>query len=231
MKNLMSFFTRIPIRGNIEKVPNEISLLPVLSLITAAIPAIILYLNIPMAFLIAVIVLYLVTGTLHLDGLADFSDGVMVKGDRDRKIKAMKDLNVGIAGTTSVILILLVEVFSLRYLPFYGIILGELNSKYSMLLAIKVKKPLGKGLGFYFMNNVSRGQLILGTVLYSAILAFFSVFSIYSLFSTLGLVFSAYTIWIAIKNFGGLNGDCIGAVGEITRAGTLLVLVFAWWYL
>ncbi len=231
MKSLISFFTRIPVRGDIEKVPKEVSLLPVLSLITAAIPAIVLYLKIPMAFLISVIVLYLITGTLHLDGLADFSDGVMVKGDRERKIKAMKDLNVGIAGTTSVILILLVEIFSLRYLPFYGIILAELNSKYSMLLSLGIKRPLGEGLGSYFINNTSLAQLIFGTLLYSVILALFSVFSIYSLLSSLGLIFSLYTLWIAIKNFGGLNGDCIGAVGEITRAGTLLVLVFVWWYL
>ena len=231
MKSLISFFTRIPVRGDIEKVPNEVSLLPALSLITSAIPAIILYFKIPMAFLISVILLYLVTGTLHLDGLADFSDGVMVKGNRERKINAMKDLNVGIAGTTSVILILLVEIFSLRYLPFYGIILAELNSKYSMLLSIGMKKPLGKGLGSYFINNISPKQLIFGTLLYSAILAFFSTFSVYSLLSTLGLIFSAYTIRIAIRNFDGLNGDCIGAVGEITRAGTLLILVFVWWYL
>jgi len=27
-----------------------------------------------------------------------------------------------------------------------------------------------------------------------------------------------------------LNGDCIGATAEITRAGTLLILAFIWWY-
>src|SRR5574342_717832 len=39
----------------------------------------------------------LITGIHHIDGLADFSDGVMVKGDRDSKRRAMSDPVVGSA--------------------------------------------------------------------------------------------------------------------------------------
>ncbi|AAL80961.1 cobalamin (5'-phosphate) synthase, c-terminal fragment [Pyrococcus furiosus DSM 3638] len=31
---------------------------------------------------------------------------------------------------------------------------------------------------------------------------------------------------VSIDNFGGLNGDLIGAVAEITRAETLLLMAF-----
>ncbi len=231
MRALISFFTRIPLRGSIERASKEIYLLPLLSLVTSSFPALLIYLDIPIKSLIAISSLYFVTGILHLDALADFSDGVMTKGDRERKIKAMKDLNVGIAGTTTVILLLLTEIFSLQNLPFYGIILAELNSKYSMLMAIGTKKSLGKGLGYYFMKNVSGKQLAGGTIIYFFIIILFFIFFPQSIFSLLGLLLSAYVIRIGIKNFGGLNGDCIGAVGEITRTGTLLVLVFIWWYL
>ena len=230
MKNLLPFFTRIPVRGDFEKIREELWALPLLAPLTSALGTLVLYLNLPLANVLAVLVLYLTIGLLHLDGLADWADGVMVKGDRERKIKAMKDLNTGIAGVFAVVMVLFLQVYSLPFLPFYALYLAELNSKFAMLLALATKKPLGWGLGAYFMEGMNGRQLGIGTVLYLLLLLLIVYIEPRSLSSILGLLAGAYVVHVSLRNFGGLNGDCIGAVAEITRAGALLGMAVVWVY-
>lgn len=231
MRNIIPFMTRVPIKGDFEKARNEIWSFPLLGILTSSLPTLILYLNLPLRNLLAVLSLYFIMGLLHLDGLADFADGIMTKGDRERKIKAMKDLNTGIAGIFAVVMVLFVQVYSLSYVPFYALFLAELNSKYVMVLALATKKPFGKGLGAYFMEAMNRGQLFVGSLIYIALLLPLVIYNQKVVFSVLGLLIGAYVIKLSLDNFGGLNGDCIGAIAEITRAGTLLILAFIWWYL
>ncbi|ASJ17410.1 adenosylcobinamide-GDP ribazoletransferase [Thermococcus chitonophagus] len=224
MRNLTPFLTRIPIKGDFEKAREEVWAFPLVAVITSLLPTLILYFKLPRGNLLGVLALYFTIGLLHLDGLADWADGIMVKGDREGKIKAMKDVNTGIAGIFAVVVVLLVQVYSLEGAPFYSMYLGELNSKYAMLLALATKKPLGRGLGAYFMEGMNRKNMVIGTALY--VLLMIPVLALYpkAIVSLLGLAIGAYTIHISLKNFGGLNGDCIGAVAEITRAGTLLII-------
>ncbi|ASJ04606.1 adenosylcobinamide-GDP ribazoletransferase [Thermococcus barossii] len=231
MKNLLPFLTRIPVKGDFEKAREELWAFPFLSMVTSALPTAVLYLRLPLANVLALLSLYLTIGLLHLDGLADWADGIMVKGDREKKIKAMKDLNTGIAGLFAVVMVLLLQVYSLPLVPFYALFLAELNSKFAMLLALATRKPLGSGLGAYFMEGMNQKQMAIGTALYLLLLIPFVLIEPSSLASLLGLLAGVYVIHISLKNFGGLNGDCIGAVAEITRAGTLLVMAFLWAYL
>ena len=228
MRNLLPFFTRIPVKGNFERVRGELWALPLLAPLTSALGTLVLYLKLPLSNVLALLALYLTIGLLHLDGLADWADGVMVKGDREKKIKAMKDLNTGIAGVFAVVMVLLLQVYSFQFLPFYALYLAELNSKFAMLLTLATKQPLGQGLGAYFMGGMSRRQLTIGTALYFLLLLPVAYIEPRSLSSLLGLLAGAYVVHLSLKNFGGLNGDCIGAVAEITRAGTLLGMAVAW---
>ncbi|ACS33040.1 adenosylcobinamide-GDP ribazoletransferase [Thermococcus gammatolerans] len=230
MRNLLPFFTRIPVKGDFERVRNELWALPLLAPLTSALATLVLYLELPLSNVLAILALYFTTGLLHLDGLADWADGVMVKGDRERKIKAMKDLNTGIAGVFAVVMVFLLQVYSLPLLPFYALYLAELNSKFAMLLALATRKPLGQGLGAYFMEGMNGRQLTLGTALYLLLLLPVAYIEPRSISSLLGLLAGAYVIRLSLRNFGGLNGDCIGAVAEITRAGALLGMAVVWVY-
>ncbi|NJE47299.1 adenosylcobinamide-GDP ribazoletransferase [Thermococcus sp. GR7] len=231
MKNLLPFLTRVPIKGDFEKVREELWAFPLVALVSSALPTLVLYLKLPLSNVLAVLALYFTIGLLHLDGLADFADGVMVKGNRERKIKAMKDLNTGIAGLFAVAMVLFLQVYSLQLVPFYAIFLAELNSKLAMLLALATKKPLGQGLGAYLMERMNSGQLLGGFIFYAILLVPVVVYEQNALVSLLGLAFGGYAIKVALDNFGGINGDCIGAIAEITRAGTLLVVAFVGAYL
>ena len=231
MRNILPFLTRVPVKGDFEKIPGELWAIPLIAPLTSALPVLILYLDIPLSNILAVLALYWGIGLLHLDGLADWADGVMVKGDRERKIKAMKDLNTGIAGVFAVVMALFLQVYSLSLLPFYALFLAELNSKFSLLLGLATKKPLGRGLGAYFMEGMNRRQLAVGVIIYVLLYLPIAVYDPTAVLGILGLFFSLYTIKLSLDNFGGINGDCLGAIAEITRAGTLLILAFIWWYL
>ena len=229
MRNIIPFMTRVPIKGDFEKARNKIWSFPLLAILTSSLPTLILYLNLPLRNLLAVLSLYFIMGLLHLDGLADWADGTMTKGNREKKIKAMKDLNTGIAGVFAVVMVLFIQIYSLQLLPFYALFLAELNSKFAMLLALSIKRPLERGLGAYFMEGMNREQLLLGSLLYFALLVSLITYDLKNVFFIFALLVGAYVIRVSLKNFGGLNGDCIGAVGEITRAGTLLLMAFVRW--
>ena len=48
-------------------------------------------------------VLIVITGVHHIDALADFADGLMAKGGKENKYKAMHDPAVGSAGVAALI--------------------------------------------------------------------------------------------------------------------------------
>ncbi|MDV3104506.1 adenosylcobinamide-GDP ribazoletransferase [Thermococcus waiotapuensis] len=230
MRNILPFLTRVPIKGDFEKARGELWAFPLVAVISSALPSAILYLNLPLANVLAILALYFSIGLLHLDGLADWADGIMAKGDREKKIRAMKDLNTGIAGLFAVAMVLFIQVYSLLLVPFYSLYLAELNSKFAMLLGLFTKKPLGEGLGAYFMEGMNGKQLAIGAFLYALLYLPVALHNPLTLTGLVGLLFAVYVIKLSLDNFGGINGDCLGAMAEITRSGTLLVLAFAWWW-
>ena len=62
---------------------------------------------------LAVAVLALGSGFLHLDGLADTADGLAVQGDRGRRLEVMRRGDVGPVGVVVLVLVLLVQVSAL----------------------------------------------------------------------------------------------------------------------
>ncbi len=221
--DIVSFFTTIPCKGDIERIPKQLWALPLLSVITSFVPTIAIVSDIPFKNVFALISLYAVVGLIHLDGLADFSDGLMVKGSVEEKLRAMKDVNVGIAGTFSVVVILLIQAIALERSPPYSVFLSELNSKYAMLISLGMKRPLGDGLAKFFMERMDFRQIAVGTCLYITLI--FVAYKVYptSVLTTSSLIPGLLTALVALKTFKGLNGDCIGAVAEITRASSLVI--------
>jgi adenosylcobinamide-GDP ribazoletransferase len=227
MRNLFPFFTRLPLTGDLDRTRNEIWLLPLLGIITAFLPSLILYFDFPVKGLFSVLTLYFIIGLVHIDGLADFADGIMVKGSREDKIRAMKDAAVGIAGVFTLVVILLLQIFTLNILPFWALLVSEINSKMSIPVMLYFKKPLGNGLGSYFMKVMTTGKLFLSIVIYIILISMFFSFYNESVISILSLLMPFCIARISVRNFGGINGDCIGASAELTRALSLVILVLS----
>jgi adenosylcobinamide-GDP ribazoletransferase len=58
---------------------------------------------------VAVAVLAVMTGALHLDGLADSIDGLMTRGDAARRLEVMRDPRLGSYGVTAITVFLYVR--------------------------------------------------------------------------------------------------------------------------
>ncbi len=103
----------------------------------------------------------IVTGIHHADGLADFADGLMVKGSKEKKLNAMKDLSTGSAGVVAIVLYLIGLVVTISLTTgfdlFKAILISEILAKFSMVLLASLgnSASLGSNSAFYqkFMKD------------------------------------------------------------------------------
>ena len=190
-------------------------------------------------------VLVLSNGGFHLDGLADTFDALAAKGDREKKLSVMKDSTIGPGGVIAVFFSLL-----MKYLAIKNLTLFPLFILYSSLffmpaiskLAMVISMFYGKsarvdGLGRLFIQNIGLREILASTmILLSAIVAvqvFFNHYisvSQYIFYST--ALMSVYFLCLIVVNFfsrkfGGLTGDTLGAISEISEI-TFLLLVLSW---
>jgi len=228
----MSFLTTIPTgRMSVEDAAKESYLFPVIGLFIGIIVGLISfilfqYLNPVLAAILSLFTLYLITGINHIDGLADFADGVYTLGDRERKVKAMKDTNTGVAGILTLFFILALYLFSFYQAAgnILFIAVAEISAKTSMLSVIFLGKSRGDGLGGVFIENMNRRVFPL-SLLFSLVICFYLTHYLGLIAIVMGLFTSIAVTIIAHRNFGCVSGDILGAVNEISRVIVLVTLI------
>jgi len=247
MRAVLSFLTRLPLgHGDIRKAAEDQHLFPLAGALIGCVASLVGYtamlcLPIEIAVVFTILSIYALVGLLHLDGLADFSDGVMTSGDRNRKIAAMKDPHTGIAGVFAVVFILILTFFCMRELavanadrtllghdvpmdwPFSFIILSEISAKISMNTCIFLGKETHEGMGSLFIRHSSPAKY--ATAFSLALIISLLVAVLYFWVVLVGVLTGIVIVSIANRNFGGISGDALGAANEIARVATLLVLV------
>ena len=186
-----------------------------------------------LAALLTVTVWKLLTGGLHLDGLADCLDGLMGH-DRDHRLSIMRDSRIGAFGAVGLILILLLELTALAELPAamrWRALLAApaIGRAMPPVLAGIFRAALEDGQGAAFARGVKpAGSWIAGLVgLVAALLA---------LRTAGGVAFGiAAVAAVGMGSFlssriGGLTGDAFGAAVEVGELAVLLVAV-SWTHL
>ena len=245
MRAIIAFLTRIPIPAGkelrIEEVAALSYLFPLAALIIAVpltIIAILLFrvgISPAMAALFTLISLYLITGLMHLDGLADFFDGLMAGGSREQRIKAMKDEKIGIAGLFATFVVLMLNFIAIKEIVVHDFsypvfIIAELAAKLSMntcmLAGKRFQSNTGWGMGALFIKSCTlRGYLI--ALACSLLLASIPPISrayplrVFSLF--IGIMVAIIISYIGGAKFGRVSGDMMGASNEIARTAVLLI--------
>lgn len=197
-----------------------------------------------------VFMIVLNNGFLHLDGLADTSDALFSRKDKKAKLSIMKESTIGSIGAASIVLAILLKYLSLNALFINSspitylslLFLMPVFSRWVMVPAIfHGKSAKQEGLGRIFIENTGLRELFIATfftlsflilnlfiankmVVYSTSqLSFFSF-----LFVMLVLyIFSIIAVWFFNKKFGGLTGDTLGAISELTEI-IFLLMVIGW---
>ena len=180
--------------------------------------------------LLAVTLWKVLTGGLHLDGLADCLDGLVGRDAGDR-LRIMRDSRIGAFGTIGLILFLLLEVAAVselapatRWRAFAAA--PALARALPPLIAwiFPLATPLGQGA--MFRSGLTRARVAVALALGGAIavaalgLAGLLVVAL-ALMASLGLG-RFYT-----GRLGGVTGDVLGAVIESVEL-TVLLTVVAW---
>jgi len=205
--------------------------------------------NLLNGFIILGCILFL-TGLHHTDGLMDFGDGIMAHGTPKRKIEIMHDVNTGVAGIVLGFIILTLTALSYSYLQIFvlfGIIIAEISAKLAMLeiAAFTKKAAIGSKMAEPFIKLTKPHHYFISLII-TFILFFFLnygirfliyyfcgvwYFSIYEFIIQLliilaGSIVPSLIIYsIAKRNFNGMSGDTFGAINDITRMFTLIIIV------
>lgn len=229
MKDLFSFFSRIPVKGDIIRASRQVYLLNWFGFLISLVFFLVfeiskMFLPKLMVSFLTVLSIFAVIGLIHIDGLTDFADGVMKKGDINAKIKALKDVNTGVAGNFLIFVDVLgvfiaVYIFNgtfLNALEFFTV--SEMSAKTSMIGGIALFKTPTDGLAAVFKNNYRDWYMPVAII---SILPLYLVYGNVIFFSLIGLLISIIIGFIAYKNFGFVNGDSLGAMNEISRIATM----------
>ncbi len=171
----------------------------------------------------------LVTGGLHLDGLADSADAWAGGfGDRERSLALMKDPRCGPAAVMVLVLLLLVKFSALTALiattPGWLILAPLVARALLLLLFLSTDYVRAGGLGAvlaqHFPRRLARYQLLLLTMLLlwlGGAIGFAVLLCSLLLFAGLRL--------LMCRRLGGTTGDTAGALVELSEAAVLLALL------
>jgi len=175
----------------------------------------------------AVAFLCVLTGAIHLDGLADTADGLLGGGDPSRRLEVMRDPRLGTFGVTAIVVVLLLDVAALSSMsPARGLaalVVGGALSRLATLSVIAfVPYVRTSGLGVAAWDARHRGlDLVLGSA--TALVAG----AIDWRRALLALPFVGLTAiavaGLARRRLGGATGDVCGATAELCQLAVLLV--------
>ena len=175
--------------------------------------------------------LQLLTGFHHLDGLLDFSDAAMARGDAKRRLEVMHDMYTGAAAVASGVIVLALT--GLAFGSFSGLdllkaaVVAEVVAKESMVLtAYFGKKPCYKGSGYYVVEAMENKHVeaIVSWVLCSVV--GFVLVGVWFVF-----VLAAMAVAVAVltaysnKTLESVTGDVMGATNEINRMIALIMIL------
>jgi len=233
--SVFSFLTIFPTsNANLETVAKYMYLFPIVGI---AIGLLVGSLGYGLSFfldplivsLLVVASLTLITGIHHTDGLGDFADGLMTKGSKEKKIKAMKDLATGSAGITAIVLYLVGLIVAISLLTniqlFLAIVLSEIVAKFSMVLMASIGKSASVGSNSPFVELMKNRKKLAVTAIITLIPLIILGGSTGVIIFAVGITFTLFLVAISTKSFGGITGDVLGATNELTRLASLLVFV------
>jgi adenosylcobinamide-GDP ribazoletransferase len=182
--------------------------------------------------ILLIVALVIITGAMHLDGLADTCDGMAGYRSVEERWKVMHDSRTGAFGVVGIVLVLLAKYVSLNNIPSDYmtalLLFMPVVSRWAMVYAIfafRYARP--EGLGKAYKEATRWPQFTTATIFTLVVAA-----ALYPLISIAGLLM-VVGIWIIITGlsfyfrykFAGLTGDTYGAINEVAEVMTLVLVV------
>ena len=248
---MVQFMTRYPIPGEIEftaeRFVQGMRWMPLVGLLVA-LPAAgafflaDLWLGRDLAAMAAVLLLILVTGGLHLDGIADAADGLFSYRSPEQMLAIMRDSTLGTNGVAAVVLAILGKYLLLANIPGQGALLAVLTAPVLGRMALTWHAAVAhyareeRGIGD-FVNQTGQVQAAAATLISCGLVGGALVLAGLSIATVLSVTLVAHLAAIALavlfaryctRRLGGITGDTIGASIELAELLSCFVFLLVW---
>lgn len=188
-----------------------------------------LVLPLPLTTLLVVAALAVITGALHLDGVADVCDGFGARGGRERFLAVMKDSATGAIGVVGVVLVLMLKYQALLQLP-PGVRLAAISffpaaARFAqVLLTAGARRARADGLGAAFANSAGFREVVTAALV--TISAAWLLLGLPGILCCIPVViFAVFVKYYFHRRLGGITGDIIGAGSEVAEIICLLGII------
>jgi adenosylcobinamide-GDP ribazoletransferase len=180
--------------------------------------------------ILLVVVLVLITGALHLDGLSDTIDGLKSGKSREEALRIMRDSHVGAFGVVGLACLLILKFTLLTEIQEEtmdrSLLLMTTLGRWSMVQASygSVYARAAGGLAKPFVEGMGKRELLVSTILalaVSAALLGLKGIVMVGVIGLLSLGIKRYFHW----KLGGITGDILGATNETSEFASLLGMV------
>jgi adenosylcobinamide-GDP ribazoletransferase len=188
----------------------------------------------PLSSLLAIAAITVMTGALHLDGLADTADALLAP-DRERAERARKDPAVGPGGALALLLVIAIEASALAaiastagtWLAAGALVVAAVVSRTVAVGATVVERSRVAHVGFgaWFAARVGprvAGGAAILAVLIGAVVAFLDGSAAIALGGLVGAATGLGLARVIVAWRGQLDGDGLGAVVELTVCAVLV---------
>jgi adenosylcobinamide-GDP ribazoletransferase len=203
------------------------------------------------AAVIAIGLFALTTRGLHLDGLGDTADGLAASYDRARALEVMRRPDTGPTGLAAVVLVVLLQAAALAQVVAVGVqnspagALGQLRAALVLVavtVAARTAIPLACSRGIPAARPQGLGATVAGSVAPPVLALVLAVaaagcsvagevagFTWWAGPLAVALVVVATGVLVrhAVRRFGGITGDVIGASVEVGTAVALIAFAVA----
>jgi adenosylcobinamide-GDP ribazoletransferase len=188
---------------------------------------------------LAVALLAVLTGGLHLDGLADTADGLGSRRPATQALDIMRRSDVGPMGVAALVLVLLIQVAALAAVSrAHGagaaLVLAAVTGRVAVVVATGFPAARPGGFGALVAGRTAgRDRALTVAVLFGAIAAAGVLgggwaLAVRGLVAALaGLLAGASLQFVAWRRLGGMTGDVFGAILEVTAATVLVACALA----
>lgn len=188
---------------------------------------------------LAVAVTAILTGGLHLDGLADTADGLGSRRPAADALEIMHRSDIGPMGVGALVLTLLIQVAAVAAVPRLplaaaALLLAEVTGRVSVVLATAAPAARPGGFGALVAGRTTAAERALTVAALACAVAAAGLTAAGPALALRGLAATGAGLlagWllqrVATRRLGGMTGDVFGAILQVSATAVLIVAALA----